>query len=242
MPRSIGEKLNNLQGHMNREETLIRTAATAVMNLELIIDTMTSSVIDLIQEAKKLGIYKQERKQRLNHLMNEMKLIANSLDRRAGEAIGMVADYNEAYSEQIMPERMKAIKETRKVLDKAGLPNTSYLALLHQARVVGIAAYTAISIWDKRITVAASPLRNPYSLDHFQPKKVMDRMQQLLVFEFSKYQGREEDSQDAQNADAEFVRKMADTDMICAIMEGRIKPSWMTEDESNNIPQECVYE
>ena len=227
---------------MNREETLIRTAATAVMNLELIIDTMTSSVIDLIQEAKKLGIYKQERKQRLNHLMNEMKLIANSLDRRAGEAIGMVADYNEAYSEQIMPERMKAIKETRKVLDKAGLPNTSYLALLHQARVVGIAAYTAISIWDKRITVAASPLRNPYSLDHFQPKKVMDRMQQLLVFEFSKYQGREEDSQDAQNADAEFVRKMADTDMICAIMEGRIKPSWMTEDESNNIPQECVYE
>ena len=235
MPRSIGEKLNNLQGHMNREETLIRTAATAVMNLELIIDTMTSSVIDLIQEAKKLGIYKQERKQRLNHLMNEMKLIANSLDRRAGEAIGMVADYNEAYSEQIMPERMKAIKETRKVLDKAGLPNTSYLALLHQARVVGIAAYTAISIWDKRITVAASPLRNPYSLDHFQPKKVMDRMQQLLVFEFSKYQGREEDSQDAQNADAEFVRKMADTDMICAIMEGRIKPSWMTEDEANNI-------
>ena len=227
--------MNNLQGHMNREETLIRTAATAVMNLELIIDTMTSSVIDLIQEAKKLGIYKQERKQRLNHLMNEMKLIANSLDRRAGEAIGMVADYNEAYSEQIMPERMKAIKETRKVLDKAGLPNTSYLALLHQARVVGIAAYTAISIWDKRITVAASPLRNPYSLDHFQPKKVMDRMQQLLVFEFSKYQGREEDSQDAQNADAEFVRKMADTDMICAIMEGRIKPSWMTEDEANNI-------
>ena len=241
MPRSIGEKLNNLQGHMNREETLIRTAATAVMNLELIIDTMTSSVMDLIQEAKKLGIYKQERKQRLNHLMNEMKLIANSLDRRAGEAIGMVADYNEAYSEQIMPERMKAIKETRKVLDKAGLPNTSYLALLHQARVVGIAAYTAISIWDKRITVAASPLRNPYSLDHFQPKKVMDRMQQLLVFEFSKYQGREEDSQDAQNADAEFVRKMADTDMICAIMEGRIKPSWMVEDEANNIPQECVY-
>ena len=222
---------------MNREETLIRTAATAVMNLELIIDTMTSSVMDLIQEAKKLGIYKQERKQKLNHLMNEMKLIANSLDRRAGEAIGMVADYNEAYSEQIMPERMKAIKETRKVLDKAGLPNTSYLALLHQARVVGIAAYTAISIWDKRITVAASPLRNPYSLDHFQPKKVMDRMQQLLVFEFSKYQGREEDSQDAQNADAEFVRKMADTDMICAIMEGRIKPSWM-----NIIPQECVYE
>lgn len=80
---------------MNREETLIRTAATAVMNLELIIDTMTSAVMDLIQEAKKLGIYKQERKQKLNHLMNEMKLIANSLDRRAGEAIGMVADYNE---------------------------------------------------------------------------------------------------------------------------------------------------
>ena len=49
---------------MNREETLIRTAATAVMNLELIIDTMTSAVMDLVEEAKKLGIYKQERKNR----------------------------------------------------------------------------------------------------------------------------------------------------------------------------------
>ena len=225
---------------MNREETLIRTAATAVMNLELIIDTMTSAVMDLIQEAKKLGIYKQERKQKLNHLMNEMKLIANSLDRRAGEAIGMVADYNEAYSEQIMPERMKALEETRKVLDNAGLPNTSYLALLHQARVVGIAAYTAINIWDHRITVAASPLRNPYSLDHFQPKKVMDRMQQLLVFEFAKYQGREEDSKEAQDADTEFVGKMADTKMICDIMEGRIKPSWMMEEEANKTEAEAV--
>ena len=176
---------------MNREETLIRTAATAVMNLELIIDTMTSAVMDLVEEAKKLGIYKQERKNRLNFLLKEMKLISKSLDRRAGDAIGMVADYNEAFSEQIMPFRMKALEETKKVLEKAELPNVSYLAMLHQARVVGIAAYTAISIWDKRITVAASPLRNPYSLDHFQPKKVMDRMQQLLVFEFSKYQGRE---------------------------------------------------
>ena len=225
---------------MNREETLIRTAATAVMNLELIIDTMTSSVMDLIQEAKKLGIYKQERKQKLNHLMHEMKLIANSLDRRAGEAIGVVADYNEAYSEQIMPERMKALEETRKVLEKAGLPNTSYLALLHQARVVGIAAYTAINIWDQRITIAASPLRNPYSLEHFRPKKIMDRLQQLLVFEFDKYKGTEEDSQAAQDADAEFVRKMADTKMICDIMEGRIKPSWMMEEESNKTATEAV--
>ena len=225
---------------MNREETLIRTAATAVMNLELIIDTMTSSVMDLIQEAKKLGIYKQERKQKLNHLMNEMKLIANSLDRRAGEAIGMVADYNEAYSEQIMPERMKALEETRKVLEKAGLPNTSYLALLHQARVVGIAAYTAINIWDQRITIAASPLRNPYSLEHFRPKKIMDRLQQLLVFEFDKYKGTEEDSKEAQDADAEFVRKMADTKMICDIMEGRIKPSWMMEEASNKTSTEAV--
>ena len=227
---------------MNREETLIRTAATAVMNLELIIDTMTSAVMDLVEEAKKLGIYKQERKNRLNFLLKEMKLISKSLDRRAGDAIGMVADYNEAYSEQIMPFRMKALEETKKVLEKAELPNVSYLAMLHQARVVGIAAYTAISIWDKRITVAASPLRNPYSLDHFQPKKVMDRMQQLLVFEFAKYQGREEESEAAQDADAEFVRKMADTKMICDIMEGRIKPSWMTEEEPqvNITPEESV--
>lgn len=224
---------------MNREERLIRTAATAVMNLELIIDTMTSAVMDLMEEAKKLGIYKQERKQRLNLLMKEMKLIANSLDRRAGDAIGMVADYNEAYSEQIMPFRMKALEETRKVLEQVGVPNASYLALLHQARVVGIAAYTAINIWDQRITAVASPLRNPYSLEHFQPKRVMDRMQQLLVFEFAKYQGREEDSQEAQEADAEFVSKMADTQMICAIMEGRIKPSWMQEEPTdvNNTPE-----
>ena len=210
------------------------------MNMELIVDTMTSVVIDMIQEAKKLGIYKQERKMRLNELKKEMELHQKRLDRRAGESIGQVADFNEAFSEQIMPFRMKALEETKKVLEKAELPNVSYLAMLHQARVVGIAAYTAISIWDKRITVAASPLRNPYSLDHFQPKKVMDRMQQLLVFEFSKYQGREEESEAAQEADAEFVRKMADTKMICDIMEGRIKPSWMVEEEPNKTEEDSV--
>ena len=59
---------------MNREEKLIRYAATASFNLELIIDTMTSVVMEMIEEAKKLGIYKHERKKRLNLLMNEMKL------------------------------------------------------------------------------------------------------------------------------------------------------------------------
>ena len=227
---------------MNREETLIRTAATAVMNLELIIDTMTSAVMDLVEEAKKLGIYKQERKNRLNFLLKEMKLISKSLDRRAGDAIGMVADYNEAYSEQIMPFRMKALEETKKVLEKAELPNVSYLAMLHQARVVGIAAYTAISIWDKRITVAASPLPCEYTLEPFRPKKVMDRMQQMLTFEFRKYQCKEQNSELAQQADQEFVGKMADTDMICAIMEGRIKPSWMAEDIANNSTEDSVNE
>ena len=129
---------------MNREETLIRTAATAVMNLELIIDTMTSAVMDLVEEAKKLGIYKQERKNRLNFLLKEMKLISKSLDRRAGDAIGMVADYNEAYSEQIMPFRMKALEETKKVLEKAELPNVSYLAMLHQERVSGNTHHTRL--------------------------------------------------------------------------------------------------
>ena len=43
---------------MNREEKLIRYTATASFNLELIIDTMTSVVMEMIEEAKKLGIYK----------------------------------------------------------------------------------------------------------------------------------------------------------------------------------------
>ena len=59
---------------MSREENLIRVTATACMNMELIVDTMTSVVIDMIQEAKKLGIYKQERKMRLNELKKEMEL------------------------------------------------------------------------------------------------------------------------------------------------------------------------
>ena len=29
----------------------------------------------------------------------------------------------------------------------------------------------------------------------------------------------------------DFVGKLADTEMICAIMEGKIKPSWVVEDE-----------
>ena len=75
---------------MDREERLIRTVATACMNLEMIVDTLTSAVMDAIDEAKKLGIYKQERKNRLNFLLKEMKLISKSLDRRAGDAFGML--------------------------------------------------------------------------------------------------------------------------------------------------------
>ena len=56
-------------------------------------------------------------------------------------------------------------------------------------------------------------------------------MQQMLTFEFRKYQCKEQNSELAQQADQEFVGKIADTDMICAIMEGRIKPSWVVEDE-----------
>jgi hypothetical protein len=59
----------------------------------------------------------------------------------------------------------------------------------------------------------------------------MDKLQHLISFEFSKYQGREEKSKEAEEADLEFVGKLADTEMICSIMEGRIKPSWVVEDE-----------
>ena len=123
------------------------------------------------------------------------------------------------------------------MLEDTGVLYPSYLAYLHQARVVGVASYVAIEIWHKKMKVASSPLSCEYTLEPFRPKKVMDRMQQMLTFEFRKYQCKEQNSELAQQADQEFVGKMADTDMICAIMEGRIKPSWM-----NNIPQECVYE
>lgn len=224
---------------MNREETLIRITATASMNLEMIVDTLTSVVMDVIDEAKKLGIYKQERKKRLNDLMHEVKLHQNMLDRRAGEAIGNVADFNEAFSEQIRDLRMKSLEEARKVLEGCGVPNPSYLALLHQARVVGIAALTAIRIWTEHIARASSPLPCPYTIEPFAPKKAMNRMQQLLVFEFHKHRGKEEHSEAAQQADKEFVGKMADTQLICAIMEGRIKPSWMQEEPAdvNNTPE-----
>ena len=90
--------------------------------------------------------------------------------------------------------------------------------------------------------IASSPLPCEYTLEPFRPKKVMDRMQQMLTFEFRKYQCQEQNSELAQQADQEFVGKMADTDMICAIMEGRIKPSWMTEEEPqvNNTLEESV--
>jgi dihydroneopterin aldolase len=227
---------------MSREENLIRVTVTACMNMELIVDTMTSVVIDMIQEAKKIGIYKQERKKRLNDLMHEVKLHQNMLDRRAGEAIGNVADYNEAFSEQIAEVRNKSYEAAKKVLEDTGVLYPSYLAYLHQARVVGVASYVAIEIWHKKMKVASSPLPCEYTLEPFRPKKVMDRMQQMLTFEFRKYQCKEQNSELAQQADQEFVGKMADTDMICAIMEGRIKPSWMAEDEANNSAEESVNE
>ena len=212
------------------------------MNMELIVDTMTSVVIDMIQEAKKLGIYKQERKMRLNELKKEMELHQKRLDRRAGESIGQVADFNEAFSEQIADVRNKSYEAAKKVLEDTGVMYPSYLAYLHQARVVGVASYVAIEIWHKKMKIASSPLPCEYTLEPFRPKKVMDRMQQMLTFEFRKYQCQEQNSELAQQADQEFVGKMADTDMICAIMEGRIKPSWMTEEEPqvNNTLEESV--
>lgn len=212
------------------------------MNMELIVDTMTSVVIDMIQEAKKLGIYKQERKMRLNELKKEMELHQKRLDRRAGESIGQVADFNEAFSEQIADVRNKSYEAAKKVLEDTGVMYPSYLAYLHQSRVVGVASYVAIEIWHKKMKIASSPLPCEYTLEPFRPKKVMDRMQQMLTFEFRKYQCQEQNSELSQQADQEFVGKMADTDMICAIMEGRIKPSWMTEEESqvNNTPGKSV--
>lgn len=242
MPLSIGRKSKTLQEDMNREETLIRITATASINLEMIVDTLTSTVLDMIEEAKKLGIYKQERKQKLNLLLHEVKLHQNMLDRRAGESIGNVADYNEAYSEQIQEEKQKSLEEATKVLIGSNVPNPTYLAYLHQARVIGIASHLAIKLWTNKMNAASSPLPCEFTLEPFRPKKVMDRLQQLMVFEFQKYQGRQEDSEEAQKADKEFVGKMADTKMICDIMEGRIKPSWMQDEPApvNNPDAESV--
>ena len=241
---------------MSREEIVERIAATACINLLFINDTLTSIVMDMIEEAKKLGIYKQERKKRLNNLMHEVKLHQNMLDRQAGDEIGAVAEYNEAFSEQIAEFRQKAYEMAKQTIANTGLPYDSYLSYVHQARIVGIAAYTAIGHWTKRMEAASRPYKCSLTLERFRPKKATDRIQQLIVFEFLKYQGRDEDSKEAEKADIDFVRMLADTKMICEIMEGRIKPSWVVEDEkkaeeearksledeANNIPQECVYE
>ena len=241
---------------MSREEILLRITATASFNLVLIIDTMTSVVMEMIEEAKKLGIYKHERKKRLNLLMHEIQLHQNMVDRRAGDDIYKQSIHNEAFYEQILPARRKSLEAAQKVVEDCGIPNASYLAYLHQVRVVGFAAYSAIRIWTKRMEEVSSPLPCEYTVKPYRPGKAMDKLQHLISFEFSKYQGREEKSKEAEEADLEFVGKLADTEMICAIMEDKIKPSWViedeikaeeeanksVEDEANNIPQECVYE
>ena len=243
---------------MDREETLIRYAATASFNLVLIIDTMTSVVMEMIEEAKKLGIYKHERKKRLNNLMHEIQLHQNMVDRRAGDDIYKQSIHNEAFYEQILPARRKSLETAQKVVEECDIPNASYLAYLHQARVVGFAAYSAIRIWTKRMDEVSSPFPYEYTIKPYRPEKAMDKLQHLISFEFSKYQGREEKSKEAEEADLEFIGKLADTEMICAIMEGKIKPSWVVEDEKkaeeeakkaaaeeeepqvNNTPEESV--
>lgn len=241
---------------MSKEETLLRITATASFNLVLIIDTMTSVVMEMIEEAKKLGLYKHERKQRLNILMHEIQLHQNMVDRRAGDDIYKQSIHNEAFYEQILPARRKSLEAAQKVVEECGIPNASYLAYLHQVRVVGFAAYSAIRIWTKRMEEVSSPIPCEYTVKPYRPEKAMDKLQHLISFEFSKYQGREEKSKEAEEADLEFVGKLADTEMICAIMESKIKPSWVVEDEkkaeeeakksvedeANNIPQECVFE
>ena len=216
---------------MSREETLLRITATASFNLVLIIDTMTSVVMDMIEEAKTLGIYKHERKKRLNLLMHEIQLHQNMVDRRAGDDIYKQPIHNEAFYEQILPARRKSLETAQKVVEECGIPNASYLAYLHQVRVVGFAAYSAIRIWTKRMEEVSSPLPCEYTVKPYRPEKAMDKLQHLISYEFSKYQGREEKSKEAEEADLEFVGKLADTEMICAIMEGKIKPSWVVEDE-----------
>ena len=217
-----------------------RVKVTACANLTFINDVLTQSVMSLIQEAKRLGIYCHKRKQILNQMFKEIQKYERFILRESGDLIWHRAEQCEAFTEQVESAKQTLLAEAEKVLIDGDLPNTSYLAYIHLTRVTFMAADVAIRGWDKKLRIVASPRKSTYNMNIFRQEKFHGRLQQLISFDLASYQDRKTESEGSEKATREYLMKLTDTDMICRIMGGQIKASWVLEDEANKTAETSV--
>ena len=224
-----------------------RVKVTANAHLVFLNDVLTQSVMDMIQVAKKLGIFKQKRKQILNQMMAEISSYEKFIARESGTNIDKRADQCEAFSEQIESVKSELLSVAETLLIEEKLPNPSYLSYIHLTRVTYMAVDLAIKGWAKRLVSVAFPRKPDYNMYIFKQEQFYNRLHQLVSYEFSKYQEGRTESEDTVRATKAYLSKVSDTDMICRIIGGQIIPSWKKEDlekaeeeEANKTETEAV--
>ena len=165
-----------------------RVKVTACASLTFINDILTISVMNMIQEAKNLGIYRHKRKQILNCMMAEVKKYEHFIFVESGENIDQRAIQCEAFMEQIEESRKYLLAEAEKVLVEDYIPYPSYLSYLHLTRATCMAAEIAIKGWTKKLKSTAFPKKSDYNMNIFRQKNFEIRLQQLVTFEFGSFQ------------------------------------------------------
>lgn len=219
-----------------------RVKVTANAHIVFINDVLTQAVMDMIQEAKSLGIFRQKRKQILNQMMAEIEKYERFIFRESGDNIGQRADQCEAFSEQVEKVKQTLVKEAEALLDSQGIEYPSYRSYIHLTRATAMASDIAIRGWAKKLVAVAFPKKADYNMYVFRQEKFNIRMQQLVSYEFGNLQDKIKESESTDKATRDFLSKMSDTDMICRIIGGEIKPSWMQEESApvNNPDAESV--
>ena len=208
-----------------------RVKVTANAHLVFIKDMLTQAVMEMIQTAKNLGIYRHKRKFKINEMFSETGKYERFMHRVSGDTIDDRANQCEAYSEQMRDVMQSLLREAELLLKEQNIPNAEYLAYIHLIRVVNMAADIAIRGWQKKLVELASPKKPDFNMNIFKQGMFNVKLQNLISFEFSDYQDKKKESEETEKATREFLQKMSDTTMICKIMAGEIKASWILEDE-----------
>lgn len=225
------------------KQTYLGVASTAVAHVLFLRDLLSCSAINLVDEMKKAKLYRQLRKKYANELMKEVNEYEHRVMRMSGEDLDWFAERNETFCEQMETEMVKEYATIKNEIDRMKLPNSFYLARIHQTKVVCMTLMSAIDIWTDRMNSLVPPTQAPYEIKQFRPTRILHWINTLGLMEFSRYEHAVvEHPEKPRQADMNLAKRLADTELVCAIMRGTLRPSWMTEEAPNNSDAESVKE
>lgn len=216
-----------------RKSLYYRISSTAIAHCLFIRDALSCAVMDVVEDMKKEGLYRHMRKKYAKHLMEEVSAYEKKIVSLSGADIELFAIQNETFNEQIHNEVVKEYVTIKNELDRMALPHSAYLARIHQTKVICMAAMSAVRLWTEKMDAVVPPTQSPYSIESLKPKQILHWLNTLGMMEFSKFEDSVvEHPELPMQADKNLAKCIADTNLVCNIMEGKLKPSWMQEDEN----------